>query len=95
MFSDLLPDHFWQLSIRQPVQENIVNCDCSQLICPLLLLNDALDSTLDRSHVHFGNSSHFHDCSDQQSICAKLVLRPVVSAFRLAGERWPLSHGIL
>ena len=77
MFSDLLLDRFWQFSIRQPVQENIDNCDCSQLICPLILLNNAMDSTLDRSHVYFGNSLHYHDYSDQRSICAKLFLRPV------------------
>ena len=77
MFSDLLLDRFWQFSIRQPVQESIDNCDCSQLICPLLLLNNALDSTLDRSNVYFGNNLHYHDYLDQRSICAKHFLRPV------------------
>ena len=72
MLRDLLLDSFWQFSIRQSVQENIDICDCSQLICQLLLLNNAMDSTLDRSHVYFGNSLHYHDYSDQQSICAKL-----------------------
>ena len=78
MFSDVLLDCFWQFFIRQSVQENIENCDCSQLICPLILLNNALDSTLDRSHVYFGNSLRYHDYSDQRSICAKLFLRPVL-----------------
>ena len=72
MLRDLLLDSFWQFSIRQLVQENIDNCDCSQLICPLILLNNAMDSALDRSHVYFGNSLHYHDYSDQRSICAKL-----------------------